>query len=896
MGLINGSVTLGNVSVNSNSWIVVSNTSSSSITFATATILPGGGIIADGNGFGPGIGTGAGRWGTVSGNNYLCSGAGHGGNGGNALTNAATGGPAYDNPLSPSQAGSGGGTIQGASIGGSGGAAINLHVTGLLQNDGIISANGSNGSGFGGGGGAGGSLYLQPGTLAGAGVIAANGGKGVDSTGGGGAGGCIAIIAQSYQFAGTVSAYGGSGANWGGAGTIYMNSQYIIDNNGQSGAATPINASSSSLSVIVRNGGVAYQYSQPETFGSLLIASNSYLEANPIAGNNAPGIVNLTVNGNATIQLGGGIITDGQGSSNGIGLGAGHVYTSSPFACSGGGGGRIAIVNFASDSFAGQISAYGGGGSGYGGAGTIYTQGSSLIVGNPQTYPKITVDNGGFAGAGTPLGAGIGLPTAPYNLAVQNGGDVPATSVSFPNLNNLTIGSGGLLTPTSTQATFDLLVPGNLTVAAGGAIAVDGEGYALGSGTGDGSNGSGAGYGGAGGYSLTAPGGSTYGSASMPTNFGSGGGSGTGPNVGGSAGGGALRLNVAGVLSVNGEITAEGQPGFQDNSGGGSGGSVWITAGTLIGSGLFAADGGPGELDYGSGGGGGRIAVYALANAFSGATSVAGGPGYSSGASGTVVNSNGVPALQVVSSSPTATINSAASSVVLNFNEAPNSVPATAVTITTPTGPIPSGSLAVSQISSGSYQVSFPQQTSVGTYTIAVSTNVTDLYNRPGLPYASSFVVSLPVIQGTVTDTNGQPIAGVLMQPAGGFSPATTDTNGNYTVGFISGSTFTVTPSLGTLVFVPMSISYTNATNSFTAQNYIGVPTLAATLASSADPTNFYLGWRAIPGVTYQVLTSTDLVNWTAFGPPIPPTNGPIQIPVPLGLKPQQYFQVTSGE
>ena len=51
-------------------------------------------------------------------------------------------------------------------------------------------------------------------------------------------------------------------------------------------------------------------------------------------------------------------------------------------------------------------------------------------------------------------------------------------------------------------------------------------------------------------------------------------------------------------------------PALQDDAGGGSGGSIWLTAGALAGTGAIAADGGAGELYDGGGGGGGRIAIY----------------------------------------------------------------------------------------------------------------------------------------------------------------------------------------------------------------------------------------------------------------------------------------------
>ena len=89
----------------------------------------------------------------------------------------------------------------------------------------------------------------------------------------------------------------------------------------------------------------------------------------------------------------------------------------------------------------------------------------------------------------------------------------------------------------------------------------------------------------------------------------------------GGAGGGALRLIALGTVRVDGAIAVDGGRGQYDTShpdgqgtGGGSGGSIWITAASLAGSGLVTASGGDGSFDsyyelWGGGGGGGRIRI-----------------------------------------------------------------------------------------------------------------------------------------------------------------------------------------------------------------------------------------------------------------------------------------------
>jgi hypothetical protein len=690
----------------------------------------------------------------------------------------------------------------------------------------------------------------------------------------------------------------------------------------------------------------------------------------------------LIVDGKISADGAGGGENSGGGSGGSLWITAGTITGSGVISANGGlgnslggggGGGRIAL-GYNANVFDGLISAYGGGGYEQGGAGTIYTKANNQSVG------QVLVDNGGVPGTNTPLSTTYGMPSS-ASLTVGNGAVASWNTPSLV-LSNLTVASGGTLTSVSPQTNLDLIVLNNVIVSAGGAIAVDGNGFSQGNGPGAGESvnelGSGAGYGGVGGASATAPGGAIYGSAQQPVAQGSGGGFGWGTPFGGSEGGGAIRLNVGGTLVVDGQLSANGDPGLQDNSGGGSGGSIWVTAGTLAGDGQITANGGEGELYGGGGGAGGRIALYSHANIFGGTVSAAGADGETWGAAGSIVYSNSFT-LQVLSQTPTGIVNNGVSSVELVFNEAPNpaSFSVADVSLMTPNGALPSSAFTMSALNSSCWLVSFPQQTAIGGYTLTVGTNITDLYGQPmSQVYTGAFTISLPVIHGNVTDTNGQPVAGVLLQPDDGLSPTTTDTNGNYALGVIPGSSFTVVPaqsgllfvpgsisytnvtasisnqdyvavttviqgavtdtngqpvagvllqsygglsstttdtngnyvlglipgtsftvvpSQSGLMFVPGSISYTNATTSISNQNYLAVTTIAATVAAGLQTTNFGLGWYGISGVNYQVYSSTNLMNWVPYGVPITGSNSVIQLTVPVGNQPQMFFQVQSG-
>ena len=219
---------------------------------------------------------------------------------------------------------------------------------------------------------------------------------------------------------------------------------------------------------------------------------------------------------------------------------------------------------------------------------------------------------------------------------------VPSGGVLYINapltVPNLTILEGGVLTHSSSDSDFSLTVTGDLTIAQGGEIDVTGKGYPSSSGPGEGidsvSGAGGAGYGGDGGDGYYSPdtGGEAYGSITQPDDFGSGGGIQTfySTPLQGGAGGGLVRIECLGTLAVDGSVLANGNNGAIYSteclaSGGGSGGSIYISAGTLAGSGLIAAHGGRGGGTGGGGGGGGRIAIYYTTNNYSGDIAAYGG-------------------------------------------------------------------------------------------------------------------------------------------------------------------------------------------------------------------------------------------------------------------------------
>jgi hypothetical protein len=413
----------------------------------------------------------------------------------------------------------------------------------------------------------------------------------------------------------------------------------------------------------------------------------------------------------------------------------------------GGGAGGCIAVDYGTNLFTGALSACGGQGFVGGGAGTVFLSPAS------GASNQLIIDNGGLSGTNTPLST-----SARFALTVSGGAVVvPLPSVSEIVLNSLLLQSNGVITHPAAQGSVYLTVLGNALVQSNAAIDADGKGYNAslpgpGAGTmGTNDDGSGGGYGGTGGAGASgAPGGNTYGSVTEPVSWGSEGGLPTDkadPNL--SQGGGAIRLNVGGTLTVNGQISANGMPALFPAAGGGAGGSLLLTAGLLAGNGAISANGGAGQDNLGGGGGGGRIALYCLTNQFAGATSVSGGGGFAAGQAGSLWLSTNVVAPGIVAQLPNATIAYPTNAVSLTFNQPinPASISPASLVITTPNGPVPASDLVVSVTGDTQVNISFPVQRTVGAYSIQAGPPIQNIYGIPmAAPYSGTFSMIAPAV------------------------------------------------------------------------------------------------------------------------------------------------------
>ncbi|EQC48159.1 hypothetical protein M899_2647 [Bacteriovorax sp. BSW11_IV] len=202
------------------------------------------------------------------------------------------GSPSYGTATAPVTYGSAGGA-GGTQIGGSGGGAIKLIVSGALSITGTLSANGLNGTVNSdiSGGGAGGSLWIEAASLSGTGAITTNGGaSGSSASNGNGSGGYIYLKVTDAYYYGTISSKAGRSVAEGSV-VVDVTNAYIACSGGGSVLTTCYINDTQNL--------VPYfEY----TVGGNLVVQNGGLLKGGVGELNK-----LTVSGNITVESGGSI-------------------------------------------------------------------------------------------------------------------------------------------------------------------------------------------------------------------------------------------------------------------------------------------------------------------------------------------------------------------------------------------------------------------------------------------------------------------------------------------------------------------------------------------------------------------------------------------------------------
>ena len=217
--------------------------------------------------------------------------------------------------------------------------------------------------------------------------------------------------------------------------------------------------------------------------------------------------------------------------------------------------------------------------------------------------------------AGLILGGDESSVTFTARAALQVNGELyvgtnAVLSLDVPSAvtGSVLVDDGGKITHTrgGTAETYklDLTVGGDMMVSESASVDANGKGFSPGYGPGKGGQGAtGASYGGRGTNINSNPIPDCYGFYLAPVNYGSSGQSST-------YGGGVVKLNVAGVLLVDGVVTADGDGSKTIYNA--SGGSVYIKCRDFYGRGTVSACGQLGYYyagDYGYMAGGGRIAI-----------------------------------------------------------------------------------------------------------------------------------------------------------------------------------------------------------------------------------------------------------------------------------------------
>ena len=311
---------------------------------------------------------------------------------------------AYGSAVAPTDLGSGGGTYPSdpRDVGGNGGGAILLNVTGTLSNNGMISSNGGSSQRY-GGGGSGGSVWITANTLAGTGSIAANGGSGW----GAGSGGRIAVdyTANNGFNLAQVTANAGSGQNTATNGTVYLLSAgtnlTVLDN-----TVLPANISLNYTSVTVSGqGSLTLAPSASMTAGSVTVSGGGTFNVGGGSTVNVSGALLVTGNSSVVVQT---VNNTAQVNGNWVGAGA-TIYAGSV---------EVDAGSSINANYQGYVPNAGPGGTPIGAGGGSY--GGVGGVGAGPSNPGPT-----YGSAATPTLPGSGggtYPSDPRDLGVPGGG------------------------------------------------------------------------------------------------------------------------------------------------------------------------------------------------------------------------------------------------------------------------------------------------------------------------------------------------------------------------------------------------------------------------------------------------------------------------------------------
>jgi hypothetical protein len=210
-----------------------------------------------------------------------------------------------------------------------------------------------------------------------------------------------------------------------------------------------------------------------------------------------------------------------------------------------------------------------------------------------------------------------------------------------------------------------------------------------------------------------------------------------------------------------------------------------------------------------------------------------------------------------------------------------------------PSGPVSRESCFVAIAGSRTLRVAIPPQTLEGDYTVILGPLPRDLYgNMLSQVHTGRFTIVWPQVHGSITDTNSQPLAGVVLQAGPGIPAAITDANGDYALKLPAGSTVTVIPSKEGWVFLPYSTTYANLSGDLWAQDYRGFSASLLLMNCQVQGTNLLASWFGVSGLAYQMFSSTNLVDWIPWDGQIMGSNAPVSLLLPMTFDPAGFFSL----
>jgi len=210
-----------------------------------------------------------------------------------------------------------------------------------------------------------------------------------------------------------------------------------------------------------------------------------------------------------------------------------------------------------------------------------------------------------------------------------------------------------------------------------------------------------------------------------------------------------------------------------------------------------------------------------------------------------------------------------------------------------PSGPVSRESCFVAIAGSRTLRVAIPPQTLEGDYTVILGPLPRDLYgNMLSQVHTGRFSIVWPQVHGSITDTNSQALAGVVLQAGPGIGTAVTDASGDYALKVPVGTNVTVIPSKDGWVFLPNSISYTNLSSDLWAQDYRGFSSSLLMMHCEVQGTNLIASWFGVGGITYQMFSSTNLVDWIPWDGQIMGSNAPVSLLLPMAFDPAGFYRL----